>query len=95
MRDFSIYEEEGGKISSEDFAEQAMLVYEKFLEGRIECDGIDIDFITTPKGEPDKRYDTQYAVFDCDGNGEADCRAGKIDMIITKSISRYSVSLWH
>ena len=72
MRDFSIYEEEGGKISSEDFAEQAMLVYEKFLEGRIECDGIDIDFITTPKGEPDKRYDTQYAVFDCDGNGEAE-----------------------
>jgi hypothetical protein len=53
MRDFSIYEEEGGKISSEDFAEQAMLVYEKFLEGKIECDGIDIDFITTPKGEPD------------------------------------------
>ena len=39
---------------------------------RIECDGIDIDFITTPKGEPDKRYDTQYAVFDCDGNGEAE-----------------------
>ena len=72
MRDFSIYEEEGGKISSEDFAEQAMLVYEKFLEGKIECDGIDIDFITTPKGEPDKRYDTQYAVFDCDGNGEAE-----------------------
>ena len=38
MRDFSIYEEEGGKISSEDFAEQAMLVYEKFLEGKIELD---------------------------------------------------------
>lgn len=44
----------------------------KIFRRKIECDGIDIDFITTPKGEPDKRYDTQYAVFDCDGNGEAE-----------------------
>lgn len=72
-KNFSIHEEsEDEEISSEDPAEQAMLVYEEFLEGKIDCDGIDIDFITIPTGEPDDKYDTKYAVFDCNGDEEAE-----------------------
>lgn len=54
---------------SEDVIGQAMLAYQEFLEGRITVDGIDIDNITVPTGEPDRHYETKYAFFDCDRNG--------------------------
>ena len=49
--------------------EQAMLAYQGFLEGKISVDGIDIDSITVPTGEPGSHYETKYAFFDCDRNG--------------------------
>lgn len=67
---FVISERSGNEEAlPEDATGQAMLVYQEFLEGKIECDGIDINFITTPTGEPDRHYDTKYAFFDCDRNG--------------------------
>ena len=49
--------------------EQAMLAYQGFLEGKISVDGIDIDSITVPTGEPGRHYETKYAFFDCHRNG--------------------------
>ena len=48
---------------------EAMLAYQEFLEGKISVDGIDIDSITVPTGEPGSHYETKYAFFDCDRNG--------------------------
>lgn len=43
-------------------------MYNDFLDGKIIVEGIDIKFLTTPKGEPDKHYATKYALFDLNGD---------------------------
>lgn len=43
-------------------------MYNEFLDGKIIVEGIDINFLTTPKGEPNKHYATKYALFDSNGD---------------------------
>lgn len=43
-------------------------MYNEFLDGKITVDGIDIYFLTTPSGEPNKHYATKYAFFDSNGD---------------------------
>lgn len=49
-------------------ADKANKMYNEFIDGKITVEGIDINFITTPKGEPDKHYATKYALFDSNGD---------------------------
>lgn len=46
----------------------AIELYKEFLSGQISVHGIDINYITVPTGEPDKRYPTKYAFFDSNGD---------------------------
>jgi len=46
----------------------AIDAYMEFLNGSINVESIDIDFITIPTREPDKRYITDYALFDSNGD---------------------------
>lgn len=48
--------------------DEAITSYNEFLSGQKSVDGIDIDFITSPKGEKDKRYATKYAFWDSNGD---------------------------
>lgn len=44
-------------------------LYMEFLNGNLAADGLAITDITTPTGEPEKRYFTEYTFFDSDGDG--------------------------
>ncbi len=44
-------------------------LYMEFLNGNCEADGLVIADITTPTGEPDKQYYTEYTFFDSDKDG--------------------------
>lgn len=48
--------------------EKANKVYNEFLNGNISVEDINIEFLTTPKGEPNKHYATKYAFFDSNGD---------------------------
>lgn len=48
----------------------ALMAYNEFIDGkRAAGDEIDIDYISIPTGEPDKRYDTAYVILDTNGDG--------------------------
>ncbi len=49
--------------------EEATEIYIKFLKGDMSVNDIDINYITIPKGEPDRHYGTKYAFFDSNGDG--------------------------
>jgi len=46
----------------------AIELYNEFLAGNTKAGGWDIDEMTIPTGEPDKRYATSYAYFDSNGD---------------------------
>lgn len=52
--------------------EKAMVLYEEFLAGeksvKESSEQISIDYISIPTGEPDRRYHTEYAYFDSNGD---------------------------
>jgi hypothetical protein len=48
--------------------DKVIRMYNEFLEGKISVEGIDMNFLTTPKGEPDRHYTTKYALFDSNGD---------------------------
>lgn len=49
--------------------ENAIQIYKSFLDGNVCAEGININFITVPTGEPDKRYGTQCSFFDSNKDG--------------------------
>ncbi|MCM1026273.1 MAG: WG repeat-containing protein [Roseburia sp.] len=69
-------------------------MYLEFLEGARSADGWDITEITVPTGEPEKRYFSEYAFFDCDGDGlsELHIRSGKGYYVI--DCEKDKLSLW-
>lgn len=89
--------------------DKALDLYNKFLRGEIRTgcgNGISIDDITIPTGEPDKRYKTGYAFFDSnkDGVPELHINSGRYyevlsckdnDLFIWKSLdtSRYNYAI--
>ncbi len=52
----------------EDTAQKALQAYEKFLDGESSVGDIDILYLTTPTGEPDKRFVIQYVILDSNGD---------------------------
>lgn len=65
------------EVSSEEADKDAQIFFEEFLRGeryaysRNNCDyKICLDDIVIPTGEPDKRYFTEYAYLDFDGDGQ-------------------------
>lgn len=47
----------------------AVSMYQDFIDGNISVGGWDIIEISTPTGEPDKRYGTDYTMVDVTGDG--------------------------
>jgi hypothetical protein len=58
----------GVKITATTDFEKATEIYNQFLKGHVSIGEIDIDYLTIPTGEPDKRYAASYAF--ADSNGE-------------------------
>lgn len=52
----------------EDTAEKALQAYEEFLAGRRKVCGMDILYLATPTGEPDRRRTTEYVILDSNGD---------------------------
>lgn len=52
----------------EDTAQKALQAYEEFLDGESSVGDIDILYLTTPTGEPDKRFAIQYVILDSNGD---------------------------
>lgn len=48
--------------------EKALELYREFLEGKIDINGLSIDDLTIPTGEPERRYPTRYALGDSNGD---------------------------
>lgn len=69
-------------------------MYRDFLEGKISVEGIDINLISIPTGEPNKRYETKYAFFDSNGDEipELHVRGGHYYCIFT--IKDNNLILW-
>lgn len=72
----NINQEETGNIKERNNkgqatqVEQAIPIYQEFLEGKISSkEGYNVDGMTIPTGEPEKRYSTRYAFFDSTGDG--------------------------
>lgn len=59
------YAEEAEPVTAVD---KALISYNNFLNDKKSVDGIDIDTITIPKGEKDRRYATKYAFWDSNGD---------------------------
>ncbi|MBD5498473.1 MAG: hypothetical protein HDR11_12040 [Lachnospiraceae bacterium] len=55
-------------VSAED-VEEAYRAYEEFLAGERSVGSEDIYDLITPTGEPDKRYNASYCIWDVDGDG--------------------------
>ena len=66
--------------------EKISVLYNQFLNGEINIEGIaNIDDITIPTGEPDRRYGTGYAYQDSNGDGvpELHVNAGRYYVVIS------------
>lgn len=63
----------------EDTAQKALQAYEEFLAGRRKACGMDILYLATPTGEPDRRRTTEYVILDSNGDGipELHTRTGR------------------
>ncbi len=48
---------------------QALGMYQEFLTGERKVGKIDIYYLITPTGEPEKQYGTEYAIVDVNGDG--------------------------
>ncbi|MDL2302564.1 hypothetical protein LJC58_09450 [Lachnospiraceae bacterium OttesenSCG-928-D06] len=62
--------EQKSTVMTETKTEQdlAIELYNAFLTGNVKATGWDINEMTIPTGEPDKRYATNYAFFDSNGD---------------------------
>jgi hypothetical protein len=63
----------------EDTAQKALQAYGEFLAGRRKACGMDILYLATPTGEPDRRRTTEYVILDSNGDGipELHTRTGR------------------
>lgn len=63
-------EKDSEQIVSENSVkkEKVLELYQEFLEGKIDIDDLNIDDLTIPTGEPERRYPTRYALGDSNGD---------------------------
>lgn len=62
-------EEEVTALDKETLKEQAVLAYRQVMDGRRSINGSSIYELAMPTGEPDRRYHTDYAIIDSNGDG--------------------------
>jgi hypothetical protein len=76
---------QGLELNQIDDTEKVINIYNEFLRGNIVVEEVDINYITIPTGEPDKRYETKYAFFDSNGDGipELHINSGRYYYIFT------------
>ncbi len=55
-------------VNKEALKEQAVLAYHEFIEGRRSIGNSNIYRLAMPTGEPDRRYNTRYAIIDSNGD---------------------------
>ncbi len=67
------------QLKKENPIEKAIQTYQEFISGERNVNGIDMDYISIPTGEPDKRYATKYFILDVNGDGipELHVRTGR------------------
>lgn len=65
----SIQEDNQNERQRESESERIIKLYNDFLSGEINFKGYNIEEIATPTGEPEKRYHTDYAIVDSNGDG--------------------------
>lgn len=65
----SVQEELQNERQRENESERIIKLYEDFISGEINFKGYNIEEIATPTGEPEKRYHTDYAIVDSNGDG--------------------------
>ena len=64
------YQADNGKfVCRGTEAEQAVIAYRQFIDGRRSINGGNIYELAMPTGEPDRRYPTSYAIIDVNGDG--------------------------
>lgn len=56
------------QLKKENPSEKAIQTYQEFISGERNVNGIDMDYISIPTGEPDKRYATKYFMLDVSGD---------------------------
>lgn len=63
----------------EDTVKKALQAYDEFVTGRRKACGMDILYLATPTGEPDRRRTTEYVILDSNGDGipELHTRTGR------------------
>lgn len=72
-------------LGKEKQIERAIQAYHEFISGERDVNGIDMDYISIPTGEPDKRYATKYYLLDVnrDDIPELHVRTGRDYFIFT------------
>lgn len=65
----SLQEDIQNERQRENESERIIKLYNDFLSGEINFKGYNIEEIATPTGEPEKRYHTDYAIVDSNGDG--------------------------
>ncbi len=63
------YQADSGEfVCMETEAEQAVIAYQQFMDGRCSAGGVNIYELAMPTREPDSRYPTNYAIIDVNGD---------------------------
>lgn len=65
----SLQEDIQNERQRESESERIIKLYDDFISGEINFKGYNIEEMSTPTGEPEKRYHTDYAIVDSNGDG--------------------------
>lgn len=65
----SLQEDIQNERQRESESERIIKLYNDFISGEINFKGYNIEEMSTPTGEPEKRYHTDYAIVDSNGDG--------------------------
>jgi len=73
--------------------ENIIKLYKEFLAGNKSVQGIDINYLTIPTGEPDRHYETKYAIFDSNGDKtpELHVKSARYYYILTSKDNELSI----
>lgn len=93
------YEIDGGQednnlIFENNAAIKAIKIYNDFLNGKLDAEGININYITIPKGEPDKRYSTIYTFFDSNGDKMPELHIKSLRYYYVFTVTDNKLKIW-
>ena len=75
---------------------KAMSLYKEFLKGNITVNSINMEYLATPTGEPEKRKMIQYGFFDSNGDGipELHIYADRRDPYFVFTVKNNKMEIW-